>query len=77
MQAHDDGIAWERGSADTHYQGATAMQMNIRLEGCSHVPRAQDVREEFGVYRSVCRRCECNLVRTLASRKWYRSGLFG
>ncbi|MCE7795987.1 hypothetical protein LWE61_05355 [Sphingobium sufflavum] len=44
---------------------------------CTHVPRKTAVQEEGGVYRAICRRCECDLVRTLASRKWYRSGLFG
>jgi hypothetical protein len=51
--------------------------LRISPANCSHVPLPNSAREEAGIYRTTCRYCECDLVRTLVSRKWYRSGLFG
>ncbi len=59
------------------YPGLLAMPHSPLPKSCFHVPRKSDVHEDGGVYRAICRRCECDLVRTQASRKWYRSGMFG
>ncbi len=64
-------------------QGRTAQFRPVRLPSstraakCCHIPRKAGVRIEDGVSRATCRRCECDLIRTQASRKWYRSGMFG
>ncbi|CAN5364533.1 hypothetical protein BH10PSE12_BH10PSE12_27790 [soil metagenome] len=41
-----------------------------------HRPDVTQTSESNGVARTLCRDCQCALVRTLASRSWYRSGLF-
>ncbi|HEX7782463.1 MAG TPA: hypothetical protein VF509_06625 [Sphingobium sp.] len=41
-----------------------------------HRPDAARKSEYDGVTRTHCRDCRCQLVKTLASRGWYRSGLF-
>lgn len=53
------------------------MRQTLNSSHCDHVPRKGDLHEENGVLRAKCRRCECDLVRTLASRRWYQSGLLG
>ena len=41
--------------------------------------RARDRVSRTGddIQRSVCRDCGCELVRTKAMRRWYRSGMLG
>lgn len=41
-----------------------------------HRPNVTHATENNGVTRTFCRDCQCELVRTQASRGWYRSGIF-
>lgn len=42
-----------------------------------HVPSRSSIRHDGDVRRARCRGCGCTLVRTLATRAWYRSGALG
>ncbi|QUT05937.1 hypothetical protein KFK14_23910 [Sphingobium phenoxybenzoativorans] len=41
-----------------------------------HRPDIHRTCDDDGVTRTHCLDCRCQLVRTLASRAWYRSGMF-
>ena len=42
-----------------------------------HKPHRRMLHVEDGVQRTICQTCGCLLVRTLATRKWFRSGTLG
>lgn len=42
-----------------------------------HKPRGRPTPDENGVTRGVCRYCGASIMRTLATRSWYPSALFG
>lgn len=53
--------------------------MNAKPALCGvgrHRPDRGRAVSDGGVTRTRCRDCGCDLVQTLVSRKWYRSGLF-
>ncbi|MBU3078399.1 hypothetical protein [Sphingomonas quercus] len=42
-----------------------------------HKPRGRPPADASGVTRGICRYCGISIMRTLATRSWYPSGLFG
>ena len=48
---------------------------SCELERHRHTPR--QMQRDGALQRSRCCYCGCTLVRTAATRKWYRSGMMG
>jgi hypothetical protein len=54
----------------------TEQSPSIACADGDHRPhRIED--DESGVQRAVCRACGCALMRNLATRRWYYSGVLG